>query len=51
MDHDLVIESDFVEPGWWATCSCGWIGETWEDHDDALLDGYAHRDGVEGEVL
>jgi len=43
MNHDISVESDFTDPGWWAACSCGWIGEEWEDFDDALSDGDDHR--------
>ena len=40
--HDISIDETDDEI-WSASCSCGWVGEDWEDPDDAQLDGEEHQ--------
>jgi hypothetical protein len=47
-EHDIGVEA-IGDGVWTASCSCGWLGEDWEDADDALLDGDDHRGEVSDE--
>lgn len=48
MRHDIEVElvDPFTSDECAASCACGWVGEVWEDYDDAELEGDDHRHRV-----
>lgn len=42
-EHRTETASDFMAPGWWAACSCGWKGPVRRYHFEALADAGEHR--------
>jgi hypothetical protein len=42
--HHTEVTSNFLSPGWWAECSCGWVGVLRDDADAAALDAASHRE-------
>jgi hypothetical protein len=42
-EHRTEVVSNFFSPGWWAACSCGWVGVLQDDVEAATLDADSHR--------
>lgn len=41
--HRIELVSSFLEDGWTAHCSCGWIGQRQNGAAEASADGDGHR--------
>ncbi len=44
IEHKIEIASKFLEPGWWAECSCGWASEHGLSSEEAQNRGNLHRE-------
>jgi hypothetical protein len=40
--HRIETCSDFLQPGWWGACSCGWEGDVRQFHPEAMSDAAIH---------